>query len=88
LGGITTSQQHPNHRRSGQSTEHLHHYFFGIFIEAFPFLLIGTFASGLVEVFVNKDDLARLIPRQPVLAALMGTLLGFAFRSASVEWCR
>jgi uncharacterized membrane protein YraQ (UPF0718 family) len=50
--------------------------FLGIFIEAVPFLLLGTLASGLVEVFFNQEELARLIPRQPVLAALTGSLLG------------
>jgi hypothetical protein len=31
--------------------------FFGIFIEAAPFLLIGTVASGLVEVFVRRREM-------------------------------
>jgi uncharacterized membrane protein YraQ (UPF0718 family) len=50
--------------------------FLGIFIEAVPFLLLGTLASGLVEVFFNQEELTRLIPRRPVLAALTGSLLG------------
>lgn len=52
--------------------------FLGIFIEAVPFLLAGTLASGFVEVFVRPAALARLIPRQPVLAALAGAALGLA----------
>lgn len=52
--------------------------FLGIFIEAAPFLLAGTLASGFVEVFVRPAALARLIPRQPVLAALAGAALGLA----------
>jgi uncharacterized membrane protein YraQ (UPF0718 family) len=50
--------------------------FLGIFIEAVPFLLLGTLASGLVEVFFDQEELARLLPRQPLLAALTGCLLG------------
>ncbi len=50
--------------------------FLGIFIEAAPFLLAGTLASGFVEVFVRPEALARLIPRHPVLAALAGAALG------------
>lgn len=50
--------------------------FLGIFIEAVPFLLLGTLASGLVEVFFNREELARLIPHQPVFSALTGSLLG------------
>lgn len=53
--------------------------FLGIFIEAVPFLLLGTVASGLVEVFISREDLARMIPRNPVLAALVGGVMGFAF---------
>ncbi len=53
--------------------------FLGIFIEATPFLLLGTLASGLIEAFVNKDDIARLVPRNPILATVMGGMLGFMF---------
>ena len=50
--------------------------FLGIFIEAAPFLLAGTLASGFVEVFVRPEALARLIPRHRVLGALAGAALG------------
>jgi uncharacterized membrane protein YraQ (UPF0718 family) len=53
--------------------------FLGIFIEAAPFLLLGTVASGLVEVFVSKDDLSRMLPTNPVTAALVGGVMGFVF---------
>ena len=50
--------------------------FLGIFIEAVPFLLLGTLASGFVEVFVRPETLARWIPRNPLLAVLAGAGLG------------
>ncbi|MBM4423296.1 MAG: permease [Chloroflexi bacterium] len=53
--------------------------FLGIFIEAGPFLLLGTLASGLVEVFFNKDDLNRLIPRNPLAGAIVGGMMGLFF---------
>jgi uncharacterized membrane protein YraQ (UPF0718 family) len=53
--------------------------FLGIFIEAVPFLLAGSLVSGLIEVFVDKESLARYVPRQAVPAAFVGSLLGFAF---------
>lgn len=53
--------------------------FLGIFIEAVPFLLVGTLASGLLEVFLDRGALARLIPRHPVLATACGVGLGFIF---------
>lgn len=53
--------------------------FLGIFIEAAPFLLLGTLASGLIDSFVSAEDIARIIPRNPVLGTLMGTFMGFTF---------
>ncbi|MFQ3567617.1 MAG: permease [Aggregatilineales bacterium] len=53
--------------------------FLGIFIEAVPFLLLGTLASGLIDSFVSPEDIARLVPRKPVLATFMGSFLGFIF---------
>jgi uncharacterized protein len=53
--------------------------FLGIFIEAVPFLLMGTLASGLVEVFVSDDWLTRITPRRAFPAALTGSLLGLIF---------
>ncbi|MFO7537783.1 MAG: permease [Chloroflexota bacterium] len=53
--------------------------FMGIFVEAVPFLLAGSLVSGLLEVFVGKRMLERLIPRHPVPAAFVGSLLGFVF---------
>jgi uncharacterized membrane protein YraQ (UPF0718 family) len=53
--------------------------FLGIFIEAAPFLLLGSVASGLIAEFVSADDIARLVPRGKVGSTLMGALLGIAF---------
>ncbi len=53
--------------------------FLGIFIEAVPFLLLGTLVSGLLEVFVRPEDIARFVPRRAIPATIAGTLMGFAF---------
>jgi hypothetical protein len=53
--------------------------FLGIFIEAAPFLLLGSLASGLIAEFVSADDIARLYPRNKILATGVGTLMGMAF---------
>ncbi|MCL4869523.1 MAG: permease [Anaerolineae bacterium] len=53
--------------------------FLGIFIEAIPFLLIGSVVSGLLEEFVDKNSLAKLVPRRAIPAAFVGSLLGFIF---------
>lgn len=53
--------------------------FLGIFIEAAPFLLLGTLVSGLLDAFVRPEDIARWTPRNPVLATVAGGFMGFAF---------
>ncbi len=53
--------------------------FLGIFIEAVPFLLLGTLVSGIIDSFLTPDDVARIIPRNAFLATLTGAFMGFAF---------
>jgi hypothetical protein len=53
--------------------------FLGIFIEAMPYLLFGTFISGLVEAFLDRDLMARFISKRPVPAAITGALMGLVF---------
>ncbi len=53
--------------------------FLGIFIEAIPFLLLGTLVSGVINSFLTPDDITRIVPRNPFLATIAGAFLGFAF---------
>jgi uncharacterized membrane protein YraQ (UPF0718 family) len=53
--------------------------FLGIFIEAAPFLLLGSIASGVIAIFISADDIARVIPRNPILATVAGALMGMIF---------
>lgn len=53
--------------------------FLSLFIEAAPFLLLGTLVSGLIEAFVRREHITRWVPRNPVGGVLMGTVMGFAF---------
>lgn len=53
--------------------------FLGIFIEAIPFLLLGTLASGMIEAFLTPEDITRFLPRNPFLATVAGAFMGFAF---------
>ena len=62
-----------------RTAENMTAVFLGIFIEAAPFLLLGTLASGLVEVFVDRAAMAKLLPRSGWAAALGGSLLGLFF---------
>lgn len=53
--------------------------FLGIFIEAVPFLLLGSVTSGLIEIFIKTEDILRWLPRNRLGAALGGTFLGILF---------
>ena len=47
-----------------------------IVLEATPFLLVGSLASGLFEVFVPEERIRRLMPANPVAGVLFGAVLG------------
>ena len=53
--------------------------FLGIFVEAVPYLLLGTFASGLVEVFIDRDGMSRWVSKRPAAAAISGAFMGMIF---------
>ena len=53
--------------------------FLGIFIEAVPYLLLGTLASGLVEVFVDQNQMSKWISHRPIAAAVGGAFMGMVF---------
>lgn len=53
--------------------------FLGIFIEAAPFLLVGSLVSGFIAIFVDHDLLARFLPRRALPAAMSGAALGLLF---------
>jgi uncharacterized membrane protein YraQ (UPF0718 family) len=51
----------------------------GIFIEAIPFLVAGTLVSGLLDVFVSREQLRWFIPGRGIKAVVAGILLGLFF---------
>jgi uncharacterized membrane protein YraQ (UPF0718 family) len=52
--------------------------FLGIFIEALPFVVAGVLVSSAIALLVTDRLLQRLMPKQPLLAALAGSVLGLA----------
>ncbi len=53
--------------------------FLSLLVEAIPFLLLGVLFSGLLLGFVDDRKLIARIPRNPLLGALAGSLIGFLF---------
>ncbi len=51
--------------------------FTSIFFEALPFLLFGAVISALIEKYVSNETIAKLIPKNSFLGALVGVVIGF-----------
>ncbi|WP_027191030.1 permease [Fundidesulfovibrio putealis] len=47
-----------------------------ILLEAAPFLLLGSLASGLFEVFVSRETIERMMPKSPLAGIAAGVVLG------------
>ncbi|WP_088890883.1 permease [Leptolyngbya ohadii] len=53
--------------------------FFSLMVEAMPFLLLGVLFSSALLLFVDERRLIQLVPKNPLLAAFVGSLIGFLF---------
>lgn len=52
--------------------------FCGVFVQAFPFLVLGIVLSGFIATFVTADLVARWLPRRPALAVVVAAIAGIA----------
>ncbi|OLQ46034.1 hypothetical protein BHT94_13005 [Bacillus licheniformis] len=53
--------------------------FISILIEAIPFILIGVILSGIIQMFVSEEMIARIMPKNRFHAVLFGALAGVLF---------
>jgi uncharacterized protein len=53
--------------------------FTSIILEAFPFLLLGTFLSSIIEVFTTEDFFKKIIPKNKYLSLLLASVTGLVF---------
>ncbi len=53
--------------------------FLSILLEALPFVLLGTFISAMIHLFLSESMVARLLPRNQFLGLLAASLMGFVF---------
>lgn len=53
--------------------------FLSLLVEAMPFLLLGVLFSGLLLLFVDERQLIAKLPKNPLLGALIGSMIGFLF---------
>ena len=50
-----------------------------ILLEALPFIIFGSLVSGMIEVFLSKDRIAKLVPKNKAAAVSLAALLGIIF---------
>lgn len=53
--------------------------FLSLLVEAIPFLLLGVVFSGVLLLFIDERKLMAFMPKNPLLGALAGSLIGFLF---------
>lgn len=53
--------------------------FLSVLFEGIPFLLLGSLISGIVDVFVSSERITKLLPKNPVAAAMIAGALGLIF---------
>ncbi len=53
--------------------------FFSLMVEAMPFLLLGVLFSSVLLMFVDERRLIAAVPKNALLAALLGSSIGFLF---------
>jgi uncharacterized protein len=53
--------------------------FVSIIWEAFPFVVLGAIIAGILEEMVPQQAIAKLIPKNPLLAVAIGGVLGLVF---------
>ncbi|AGK53739.1 permease [Bacillus sp. 1NLA3E] len=55
--------------------------FISILIEALPFVTLGVLISGVIQIFLTEEMIAKIIPKNRILAVLFASFLGFFFPS-------
>jgi uncharacterized membrane protein YraQ (UPF0718 family) len=53
--------------------------FLSLLVEAMPFLLLGVLFSSLLLFFIEERKLVEIMPTNPFLGALCGSMIGFLF---------
>jgi uncharacterized membrane protein YraQ (UPF0718 family) len=59
-----------------QSVKNLATVFVGIILEALPFMLLGSLAGGLIEVYISRERLIAWLPKSRWLSTLAAAALG------------
>jgi uncharacterized membrane protein YraQ (UPF0718 family) len=55
--------------------------FLSMIMEAIPFVLVGVLISGIIQSFLSERWIARIMPKNRILSALLGASIGVFFPS-------
>jgi len=55
--------------------------FISILIEALPFVTLGVLISGIIQIFVTEEMIAKIMPKNRILAVIFASFLGILFPS-------
>ncbi|EKN63947.1 putative permease [Neobacillus bataviensis LMG 21833] len=55
--------------------------FISILIEALPFVTLGVLISGIIQIFVTEEMIAKIMPKNRILAVVFASFLGILFPS-------
>ncbi len=53
--------------------------FVSIILEALPFIILGSFISSLIQMFVTEQTIVRIIPKNRFLGLFFASLIGLIF---------
>lgn len=53
--------------------------FLSIILEAIPFVMIGTFISSIIQIFVSEQTIAKIIPKNRFIGLIAASLMGIIF---------
>lgn len=65
--------------RDSKAFETLSITFVSIFLEALPFMLLGSLIGGFIEIFVSKASLARILPKSSRKSIFIAAGVGLLF---------
>lgn len=55
--------------------------FISILIEALPFVTLGVLISGVIQIFVTEEMIAKIMPKNKILAVIFAGFIGILFPS-------
>lgn len=53
--------------------------FLSIILEAIPFVMIGTFISSVIQIFVSERTIAKILPQNRFVGLIAASLMGIIF---------